>query len=162
MEEKKINVEVTITEIKDLLMKHLDVKRADSVANVIVGHMVQTDKGVPQLFKALLGVFPTAKYKPGDMLWIKLGGISSWKYDMVLTKALPNVQDDCILAQVKDINIYLGYPYTVTIEAVHTNEKLPKTDTCMISESQIAEKAEDFTDILDELEKMKDDADLPF
>lgn len=162
MEEKKINVEVTATEIKSLLIRHLDIKQSDSVANVIIGHMCQTDKGISQLFKALMGIFPTAQYMPGDMLWIKLGALSTWKYDMEATKALPNVQGDCILAQIKDINIYQAYPYTVSIDAIKTGDKTPATDTATISEAQIIEKAEDFTDILDDLEKLRDEADLPF
>lgn len=162
MEEKKINVEITTTEVKSLLMRHLDIKQSDSVANVIIGHMVQTDKGIPQLFKALMGIFPTAQYMPGAMLWIKAGAISSWRYNMEATKALPNYKDDCILAQIRDINIYNGYPYKVSIEAVKTGEKGPTADDLLISESSIVEKAEDFTDILDDLEKLRDDADSPF
>lgn len=162
MEEKKINVEVTATEVKNLLMRHLDIKQADSVANVIIGHMVQTNKGIPQLFKALIGIFPTAQYMPGTMIWIKLSSLSSWKYDMVVTKALPNVKDDCILAQIKDINIYDAYPYKVVIDIVKTGGKGPVQDNITVSIDSVVEKAEDFTDILDELEKLRDDSDLPF
>jgi len=162
MEEKKINVQVTATEVKNLLMRHLDIKQSDSVANVIIGHMAQTAKGLPQLFKGLMSIFPTAEYMPGDMLWIKLDSLSSWKYDMPATKALPNVKDDCILAQIIDINIYMDYPYKVNIDAVKTGGKGPVVDNMMIPDNSIVEKAEDFTDILDDLEKLRDESDLPF
>lgn len=162
MEDKKINVEITSTEIKSLLMRHLDIKQSDRVADVIVGHMSQTGNGISQLFKSFMGIFPTTEYKIGDMLWIRLNAIHAWKYDMVLTKALPNVQQDHILAQVKDIDVYQSYPYTVSIDAIKTGTKSLITDTASISEIHIIEKAEDFTDILDNLEKLRDEDDLPF
>lgn len=161
-EEKKINMTLTASEVKGMLVKHLDIKQADSVANVIIGHMVQTDKGLGHLFKALVGLFPTAQYTPGQFVWIKSNAVSTWKYDMAATKQLPNFKDEAILGQIIGINVYEGYPYKIAFEAIKTNEKKPSQETMTVDEPSIIEKAEDFTDILDDLEKMKDDADLPF
>lgn len=155
-------MELSTDEVKDLLMRHLDIKQADSVANVIIGHVVQTDKGLGQLFKAMVGVFPAVDYKVGDMVWVKGTALSSWKYDMEATKALPNYREDMILCQIKRVNVYQGHPYSVSFAAVKTGEKHPVEDTTVVSENSVVEKAEDFTDILDDLEKRIEEADLPF
>lgn len=161
-QEKKVNIELTTTEVKELLMRHLDIKQAHGVADVIIGHMIQTEKGLGQLFKGLMGVFPTLIYKPKDFVYVKLDYLPSWRMDKAKTAELPSVNNGYILAQIVECNVYKGTPYRVTYDVIKEGETEPKQDTAEVQEVSIREKAEDFVDILDALEKLKEEKDLPF
>ncbi len=161
-QEKKVNIELTTTEVKDLLMRHLDVKQAHNVADVIIGHMIQTEKGLGQLFKGLIGVFPTLIYREKDFVYVKLDYLPSWRMDKAKTTELPSVKDGYILAQIQECNVYKASPYRVTYDVIKEGETVVKQEMADIQEISIREKAEDFVDILDALEKLRDEKDLPF
>jgi hypothetical protein len=161
-QEKKVSIELTTTEVKELLMRHLDITQAHNVADVIIGHLVQTEKGLGQLFKGLIGVFPTLKYKEKDFVYVNIGNLPSWRMDKAKTAQLPGVVDGYILAQILECNVYKGAPYKVAYQAIKENESIPVQEIYDIGEISIKEKAEDFIDILDALEKLKDSQDAPF
>lgn len=161
-EEKKINMPITESEVKQMLIKHLDIQKPESVANVIIGHLIQTEKGLGQLFKALVGIFPSAKYMPGQFVWVKISAISTWQYNMDASKELPTYKDDVVLGQITDINVYEAYSYKILFDAIRSGKPAPTKETMSVAEEYIVEKAENFTDILDDLEKKIEDKDLPF
>jgi len=153
--EKTVNVEISVTELKELLLRHLDIKDATNVANLIIGHVAQTDKGISQLFKALLGIFPTLIYKEKDFVYVDLSSLPSWRMDKIKTSELPTVKDGFILAQITDCNVYSGNPYRVNYETIRDGQTKPEIDVAQVTEASIKEKVEDFVDILDLLENFK-------
>lgn len=163
MSERKINVEVSTAEVKDLLLKNLHGKDASEVADIIIGQLLLTPVGIPQLFKGLLGIFPSLEYEVGDFIWVKLDYLSSWKVDKEKTKALPNYRDGYLLCQISETNVYKGSPYKVAYDIIRSGYETLSPEVYDIEASSIKEKAEDFTDILDLLEEIKAKGpDLPF
>ena len=159
-EEKKVSIELTTTEVKELLIRHLDVKQTHMVADLIIGHMVQTEKGLGQLFKGLIGVFPTLVYKEKDFVYVKLDYLPSWRMDKAKTAELPTVNNGHILAQIIECNPYKGSPYKVSYDVIKEGEIIVKAEMTEIQEIYIREKAEDFVDILDALEKLKEEKNI--
>lgn len=164
-QEKKVVVEVTVHEVATMLAKHM-VQRSSSedraVTNLIVGHLALTDKGLPQLFKALMGIFPSLIYKEKDWVYVRLDMLPSWKMNKVATAALPSVKNEYILAQIIECNVYKTSQYKLAYDVIKDGETVAKQDTSEIREEHILEKAEDFVDILDALEKLKEEQDIPF
>lgn len=163
-EEKKVNIQISIYEVANLLSKHMvqGSGEGQAVVNLIIGQLALTEKGLPQLFKALLGILPTLIYKEKDWVYVRLDMLPSWKMDKAATAALPSVKDGFILAQIKECNVYKGSPYKVVYDVIKEGAKVASPDESDIREEYVREKAEDFVDILDALEKMKDEKDLPF
>jgi len=159
-QEKKVSIELTTTEVKELLMRHLDITQAHNVADVIIGHLVQTEKGLGQLFKGLIGVFPTLVYKEKDFVYVKLDYLPSWRMDKAKTAELPTVNNGHILAQIIECNPYKGSPYKVSYDVIKEGEIIVKAEMTEIQEIYIREKAEDFVDILDALEKLKEEKNI--
>jgi hypothetical protein len=164
MDEKQVNIQVSVHEVANVLSRQMVQGGGEgrAVANLIVGQLALTEKGLPQLFKALLGVFPSLIYKEKDWVYVRLDMLPSWKMDKAATAALPSVKDGFILAQIKECNVYKGSPYKVVYDVVKEGAKVASQDESEIREEYVREKAEDFVDILDALEKLKDEKDLPF
>lgn len=159
-EEKKVSIELTTTEVKELLIRHLDVKQTHMVADLIIGHIIQTEKGLGQLFKGLIGIFPTLVYKEKDFVYVKLDYLPSWRMDKAMTAELPSVNNGHILAQIIECNPYKNSPYKVTYDVIKEGEIVVKAEMAEIQEIYIREKAEDFVDILDALEKLKEEKNI--
>lgn len=155
-------IEVSCTDLRDLLVKHLRIDDSYEVANLIVGHMQLTENGVSQLFKSLLGIFPTLEYKVGDFVWVDMAYLSSWRMDKAKTKELPSCREDRLLCKIVETNVYRGSPYKVRYDIIREKETDIKSDSSDITASAIRERAEHYLDILELLEKLKEDADLPF
>jgi hypothetical protein len=162
MEEKKLMIEISCTDLRNLLAKYLKIDNSYEVANLIVGQMQLTEIGVSQLFKSLLGIFPTLEYKIGDFVWINIANLGSWRMDKVKTSTLPTCREDMLLCKIVETNVYRGSPYKVVFDIIRDKETDIKTDMSDVSASAIREKAEHYLDILELLEKLKEDADLPF
>lgn len=164
-EEKKVNIQVSVHEVANLLSKHMVQGSGEgrAVTNLIVGQLALTEKGLPQLFKALLGIFPSLIYKEKDWVYVRLDILPNWKMDKAATEALPSVKDGFILAQITECNVYKGYPYKIAYDVMKDGAKVASQDESEIREEYIREKAEDFVDILDALEELKNKSDeLPF
>jgi hypothetical protein len=164
-EEKKVNIDITISEIKIMLSKHVltgSTTKDDVISDLILGHLALSEKGLSQLFKALLGVPPTLIYKEKDWVYIRLDILPSWRMDKAATSALPSVKEGYILAQITECNVYKGSPYKVVYDVIKDGETVATPDQTEMREDYIREKAEDFVDILDALEKLKEEKDAPF
>ena len=164
-EEKKVNIQVSVHEVANLLSKHMVQGSGEgrAVTNLIVGQLALTEKGLPQLFKALLGIFPSLIYKEKDWVYVRLDILPSWKMDKVATAALPSVKDGYILAQITECNVYKEAPYRIVYDVMKDGANVATADRSDVRESDILEKAEDFVDILDALEELKNKSDeLPF
>ena len=161
-QEKKVNVELTTTEVKNLLLRYLDAPECDKVANLIVGHLALSELGLGHLFKSLIGIFPTLKYMPKHFVWVNLAALPSWRMNKEKTAELPGVKDNFILAEIVDCNVYKSYPYKVRYMVIKDGVTEPAEELTEIAETTIRERAEDFVDILDALEALKNEKDLPF
>jgi hypothetical protein len=164
-QEKKVIIEVTVHEVASILSKHMVQGSSGedrAVTNLIIGHLALTEKGLPQLFKALMGVFPSLIYKEKDWVYVRLDMLPSWKMNKIATAALPSVKNEYILAQIIECNVYKTSQYKLAYDVIKDGETVAKQDTSEIREEYILEKAEDFVDILDALEKLKEEQDKPF
>jgi hypothetical protein len=114
-----------------------------------------TEKGLGQLFKGLIGIFPTLMYTPGNFIWVNIAALPGWRINKDKTAVLPTVKDGFILAEIMDCNVYKSSPYNIKYTAMRDSVPEPVEELTEINESNIRDRAEDFVDILDLLENFK-------
>lgn len=170
MSEKITKVEYSIKDIKKALAARLKNLDDEKLAEVIIGYLSVVDHALPNLMKALLGIYPAAKYSKGDMVWVKFSILPTWKMDKAQTKTLPHYssittydREGMLLCQITDVNVYEATPYTIDYQVQEGGTIRQNNYT--ISENYIAYKEESFINILDQLEKTnvpKESDDQPF
>ena len=161
---KKINIEMTEDDIRNMLIKKLNAGSCNEpLADLIIGHIEQTGSGLTQLFKGMLGIFPSLKYEVGDYVWIPIKNLPSWKVDLKATEELPGIRDKNIMVKITDVNPYKPSEYSIEADVIYDG-KIAVVDY-NIPESYIMFREESFLEILELIEQFKDEKkgeDVPF
>ncbi len=149
-------IECSPDQVKEALMTRLKDPSDEKLAEVIVGYLNTIDHALPGLMKALVGIYPTVKYKKGDMVWVKFGHLPSWKVDKRETKKMPHWKEGAsydkeglLLCQIEDVNLYHSSPYVLSFTFMDSGAI--KQVTYQALEYVIAYKEESFLDLLDAL-----------
>ena len=160
---KKINVEITDSDIKEMLRKNIVMPKASRFIDLLVGHICKDKTSMEQIYKALLGIYPEFKYKTGEWVYVHYNNIATWRVDKEATLALPGTKNmELIPCQIYEIDTYGEAPYKIKYQTVKDDK--PSKQEYYVSESYIHSKVENLEDVLDELESIKinDEDNLPF
>lgn len=161
---KKINVEITDNDIKEMLRKNIVMPKASKFVDLLVGHICKERTSMEQIYKAMLGIYPEFKYKTGDWVYVKWDNIATWRVNKELTMALPGVKNnEFIPCLIYDIDTYGEVPYKIKYQSVKSGETNACEQEYYVLESAIHSKVENLEEVLDELENIdtKDNT-LPF
>lgn len=160
---KKINVEITDSDIKEMLRKNIVMPKASRFIDLLVGHICKEKTSMEQIYKALLGIYPDFKYKTGEWIYVHYNNLATWRVDKEATLALPSTKNmELIPCKIYEVDTYGEIPYKIKYQAVKDDK--PSEQEYYVSESYIHSKVENLEDVLDEIEsiKVKDEDTLPF
>ena len=159
---KKIHVEITDNDIKEMLKKNIVMPKASRFIDLLIGHICKDKTSMEQIYKAMLGIYPEFKYKVGEWVYVNHDNLATWRVDKEPTMALPGVKNnELIPCKIYEIDIYGEVPYKIKYQAVKDNK--PSEQDYYVTESYIDSKVENLEQVLDDLENIdtKDDT-LPF
>ncbi len=152
-----ITMDVSIKEIKNLLIKNLSCKNGDQVAEVIVQSLIDTNIGLKLLYKALTGLFPETNVKVGEIYYVHIDYLPTWRLDKIKTLSLPGTKDDFYIpVRVEAINLYREPSIEVRFKMVNTTDQ-EVFDMYYVDDYRLAFKSEDPEQTLDEIEKIPDE-----
>lgn len=157
MEDRRIHIEFSISEVKKMLIDKTGIQ--DDIASLIMGHINLSTMGLEQMAKALLGVFPKAKYKEGDFVYVKIKNLPGWKVDKDATAKLECATGDCVMAQITKVDVYSSNPYTANFTAMLNDGKVGQ-DTAVFMDREIESSVENPEEILEIIENLNKP--LPF
>jgi hypothetical protein len=150
---KKVNIEMSEEDIRELLIPLLLVREPEQFATLLLGH-VKTDIGLIQIYRALQNLYPVLKYKVGDAIYVRLEYLATWRYDKTATYDLPGtLEGTYIPCQIISCDAYSASPYTVEYTVKREGKTDAEKDSYAIAESLIYKKIEDFAAVLDEIEQ---------
>jgi len=146
--------QVTITEddVKQLLNKHLLLKDKEDFVNLLCGHICKEPFAMSQIFKGLLGIMPSLKYKKGEWVYVNIENLPVWRYEKIATLKLEGVKDNFIPCMITKTDIFKESCYDIKFFAIKSGESIILEQDYSISEDFIKEKVETIETILDSLE----------
>lgn len=160
---KKINVEITDSDIKEMLRKNIVMPKASRFIDLLVGHICKERTSMEQIYKALLGIYPDFKYKTGEWIYVHYSNLATWRVDKEATLALPGTKDmEFIPCKIYEIDTYGEVPYKIKYQAVKDDK--PSEQDYYVLELHVHSKVENLEDVLDEIQSIKivDEDNLPF
>ena len=162
---KKINVEVTDDDLKQLLRKNVVMPKAPQFIDLLMGHICKERYAMEQIYKALLGIYPTFKYKEGDWVYIDFTYLANWRIDKDLTLALKGVKEKkYVPCHIYELDMYSESPYKIKYKAVKSGDIQSSEQEYYATDNGIYGKVETLEEVLDEIEDIiiKEEGDLPF
>lgn len=159
----EISIRMDKSDLQKIIKKNITSKDADKIATVLAEHISASSIAFEQCLKAFMGIFPTLKYKVGDVVYINFTYLPTWRIDKDKTLKLPNVKGELVPAIITSTNMYSGDQYTIEYSAIANNESGSKKQTWQIHDRYIEYKEEQIEDFLEEIEKSDAQADdTPF
>lgn len=149
---RKIHIDITDDEFKQLLSKYIVIPNKDKFVDLISGHLCKDSFTMGQVFKAMLGIYSTLNYKEGQYVYVPFDRLATWRVDKDLTLKLPGVVGDQIPCFIKKVEPFSETPYSVVYQAVRTAASLPEEQDYMVTEQGISGKVENIEDVLDQME----------
>jgi hypothetical protein len=162
---KEITIKVTDQDLKQMLKKYMVIPNSDKFLDLLTGHICKDRIAMEQIYKAMLGTYPTFNYKVGDFVYVDFSNLASWRVDKELTLQMPGVFDGkYIPCKIISKDIFSEAPYTVSYSAIKTGDKEPCVQEYIVPENYIYDKVDNLENLLDEIEntKIEEKEDLPF
>jgi hypothetical protein len=159
----EINVRFTKDDLCQMLKKNLN-KNSDKVAEVITEHITKAGStAFQQCFKALMGIYPSIKYKPGDVVYVHFSNLATWRLDKVKTLEVSGVKDELIPVRITSADKYQDPEYQIEFYGVANGDFKLSKQTYTTTDAFIEYKEENIEDFLEEIEKSDAQADdTPF
>ena len=102
-------MEITEDEFKQMLSKFILISDKDKFVDLLAGHLCKDSFIMSQVFKGMLGIHTTLKYKQGEFIYVPYNYLATWRVDEAATLALPEVVGDLIPCQIKYVDPYSEY-----------------------------------------------------
>lgn len=160
----EINVRFTKDDLCQMLKKNLN-KNSDKVAEVLTEHITKAGStAFQQCFKALLGIYPSIKYKPGDVVYVNFSNLPTWRLDKAKTlEVSANIKDELIPVRIITADKYQDPEYQIEFYGVSNGESKLSKHTYTTSDGLIEYKEEDMESFIEEIEKSETQVDdTPF
>lgn len=162
---KEITIKITDQDLKQMLKKYIVIPNSDKFLDLLTGHICKDRTAMEQIYKAVLGTYPTFNYKVGDFVYVDFNNLASWRVDKELTLQMPGILDGkYIPCKIISVDFFIEQPYSVSYSAMKIGDKEPCAQEYMIPESFIYNKVDNLESVLDEMDgiKIKEDDTLPF
>jgi len=152
----EISINFTKEDLKDMLSKHLISKDKDKIADIIAQHISQSNVAFEQTFKAFLGIFPTLKYKKGNVVYVDITYLPTWRIDKALTLKLKGVKDQLIPVKIIEADVYASEPYKIEYACVKSGTTEPAIESYSLHERYISYKEEDILDFIEQIDEIEE------
>jgi hypothetical protein len=153
---QEISINFTKEDLKDMLSKHLIGKDKDKISDIIAQHISQSSIAFEQTFKAFLGIFPTLKYKKGNVVYVNFSYLPTWRIDRDLTLKLKGVRDELIPVKIIEADVYAPEPYKIEFACVKSGAKEPAIESYSLHERYINHKEEDILDFIEQIDEIEE------
>jgi hypothetical protein len=153
---QEISINFTKEDLKDMLSKHLIGKDKDKISDIIAQHISQSSIAFEQTFKAFLGIFPTLKYKKGNVVYVNFAYLPTWRIDRDLTLKLKGIRDELIPVKIIEADIYAPEPYKVEFACVKSGATEPVIESYSLHERHISHKEEDILDFIEQIDEIEE------
>lgn len=148
----EINVRFTKDDLCQMLKKNLN-KNSDKVAEVLTEHITKAGTtAFQQCFKALMGIYPSIKYKPGDIVYVYFSHLPTWRLDKQKTLQVSGVKGELIPVKIINADKYSDPEYQIQFYGVVNNESKISVQGYNITDALIEYKEEQLEDFLEAIE----------
>lgn len=148
----EINVRFTKDDLCQMLKKNLN-KNSDKVAEVLTEHITKAGAtAFQQCFKALMGIYPSIKYKPGDIVYVYFSNLPTWRLDKQKTLQVSGVKGELIPVKIINADKYSDPEYQIQFYGVVNNESKISVQGYNITDALIEYKEEQLEDFLEAIE----------
>jgi hypothetical protein len=155
----EINVRFSKDDLCQMLKKNLN-KNSDKVAEVLTEHITKAGAtAFQQCFKALMGIYPSIKYKPGDIVYVYFSNLPTWRLDKEKTLQVSGVKGELIPVKIINADKYSDPEYQIEFYGVSNGESKISVHNYIASDALIEYKEEQLEDFLEEIEKSADNPD---
>lgn len=155
----EINVRFSKDDLCQMLKKNLN-KNSDKVAEVLTEHITKAGAtAFQQCFKALMGIYPSIKYKPGDIVYVYFSHLPTWRLDKEKTLQVSGVKGELIPVKIINADKYSDPEYQIEFYGVSNGESKISVHNYNTSDALIEYKEEQLEDFLEEIEKSADNPD---
>lgn len=145
----KITFEVTDEEIKKYLIKLIKSPNAELIAKTIVNHVQESELGLEDLYKSMLGLERTFKYNTLDTVWVRFGHLATWRYDKEKMKEQGLiVKDEYVKCTIVEIYPFKKCCYVLKYNCAKSSDSEITTDTYNVPEDLISGIVNEEDDIL--------------
>lgn len=136
---KAITISITSEDIRDQLSKLISgTSHKEQILDTIMYSICATDPGLETLYKSLVGIDFTSKYKVGEEFYVKLSRLGSWQFDAKATEDAGLTFQGRVVAKIIQVDKYSNLPYQVTFTAM--DKGFPTAFTYRIPELSLEEK----------------------
>ena len=111
---KEITLRFTVKEIQEKLKKVFKAEHQELMSECIAGVLSEVPDGLEKVFKASMGIRLSSDYKVGDLISVRVAGLSSWRFDEEKMISENRIKHEHMTVKICSINTYASYPYTVT------------------------------------------------
>lgn len=125
MKEQTFTVTVSISDLKESFSKILNSPHKALIAQVVIDNLINTSKGLKQLYMALNGIRETVPFKVDDKVLVRTDYLSSYKIDVKRLVEGVDLYQGKLICRVEEINlvkadsvriVYVGYPNITATE----------------------------------------------
>jgi len=106
---KKIQVSITVKELRDSLRGMINHPYRNLIVDVILNHLSKSENGygLEQFYKALQGLAPVSAYKIGDEVLVDVKHLNSYSIDNAKTESAGLfVKGHCLKTEIIAIDLY--------------------------------------------------------
>lgn len=108
-----ILVKISKEQIRTQLKKMLGSEHCDLISQVIIDNLSETEVGLTQLYKAFSGLKDQLKYKAGQVVWVKVSTLYSWRIEKDKMVQAGMIHQDQVMALITEINETKLLPYKI-------------------------------------------------
>jgi len=141
---EKFDIRVTTEELRLNLQKIIKSEFSSLVASVLIDNLSETEVGLEQLYKAISGMGPLAKFKIFDKVLVDMGHLPSWRLDKEKTNAL--LFKGKMKAEITEVNLQRKSVYMLRYSYIDSSGSEAISETWPVEEHALELLSDDFID----------------
>lgn len=118
------------------------------IVDAIAGNLMQTSQGCSHLYKAMMGIEITPKFKVGDSVWIEETALPSWRMNIDKMKEDGKFFQGKLAGTIDQVNIYSSEMYTVMFIKYEAVSYAEKEDFYSIREAYLSKRDDDEIELM--------------
>lgn len=118
-----IHVKISKEQIRTQLKKVLGSEHCDLISQVIIDNLSETEVGLAQLYKAFSGLKDQLKYKAGQIVWVKLSVLYTWKIGKDQMSAARMIHQEQVKALITEVTKTKLNPYKIKYDYIGIDGK---------------------------------------
>lgn len=142
-----IQINLSEEDFKKVLKSIIVHPNSKILVDAIAGNLMQTSQGCSHVYKAVMGIEITPKFKVGESVWIEETALPSWRMNIDKMKADGKFFQGKLAGTIEQVNIYSSEVYTVDFNK-YDSAGVNTVDSYQMRETYLSKRDDDEIELM--------------